>query len=98
MSKGSTRRPTQVPKDEAERRWERTFGGFLRYRLVRNKHGVAVWGGPRISGPHQNVFDHWDTMPGQKRMSGPATCRCEDCGREWPEGAGHAEYPAECNA
>ena len=29
MSKGSTRRPTQVPKDEAERRWEKTFRAFI---------------------------------------------------------------------
>ena len=35
MSKGSTRRPTQVPKDEADRRWEKTFGEFAkRARLL----------------------------------------------------------------
>ncbi len=35
MSKGSTRRPTQVPKDEADRRWEKTFGGSYQVAVIK---------------------------------------------------------------
>lgn len=56
------------------------------YEIQRNKHGVFVRAGPRTTGPHKNVWDHWETGPTTMRLPGPATCRCEDCGLEWLEG------------
>ena len=52
MSKGSTRRPREVPREEYERRWEETFGekpptlreiDYIAHRYgLANKEGVWV--------------------------------------------------------
>lgn len=70
-------------------------GDFGGYDVLYYKNGHPRLAGPRMSGTHAHVWDHWTDETDARGNSLPAVCRCRACGAEWPEGG---ERPETCGA